>query len=437
VFKVTKNTIKSYISSNIEGKKPSKSTLFTHRSGLQNSDSFDSIKDQQNICFNNAVVFICDRPNFFFLRFSIALRKKNVSTFLITRWGVDSNHKEYFDNVILYDIFSDLEIISEWSPKLIYVQSWIGWNFLPCYIYFIAKCEVICNTNDLTSILFDDLSDLKLLGLSENDIEIDVACERFIFNKFKLVTCPYVESAVFRAKDYFLLKKNTNVITFPCYPSEEFFFNKSQLSHDRISLVYLGGIPADDKPDDLFADAKMQIVSNDILRMNFNLSILGNPQSKVGTHMNEYSNKYEYLSLLSKNYNNFIFDTGVFPWHFRTGINNYSFALLLVRVDKTTMSRFHNGTILASKMFTYIELSLPIIVYEECTEASKFVKKHGIGISISISETDRLYEIIKGRISEYDKFLYNIYKYRKNNSMEVMVDNLNDKNNNLFYGGRK
>ena len=90
--------------------------------------------------------------------------------------------------------------------------------------------------------------------------------------------------------------------------------------------------------------------------------------------------------------------------------------------DRGTSLEEHNQTRLPTKVFTYLEAGLPILISEEFQYVAMLVKEYEIGIVISRKDLDNLHEII----NSYDigKLRDNVKKARKELSMDKHIGRL-------------
>jgi len=299
--RVSRKEIEHYISTHVDGVKPFAQELRTYRRALRvyATRSWPQLRD--------AIVFISDRPNYFFTRVSIALRRKGLRTALITRWGVEQKQKSFFDYIVVYNSVLDLRRLLGAVNCIFYVQSWIGWAFLPVYVkLLVGNQKVICNVNDLTTILLKNEEDYPLLGLSKEDFELDSLCTSIILKEFPLVTLTAYNQKIAEQLG------GRHIVSFPCYPCPAFFASKSKKLSKPVRLVFVGGIPPDKKPDKVFRDAKLHDVVDDLLKGPFPLTILNNPQLLRGRGI---ESRYPHFVRLASDNHRFNFRIGLVSPH--------------------------------------------------------------------------------------------------------------------------
>jgi len=407
---VTKEDIEHYISNCIDEVKPSVSELNVYRNALQvrTSQSWPELRD--------AIIFVSDRPNYFFTRVSISMRGKGFKTILVTRWGVEPEQNAFFDHIVVYDSVLELRHLSNAVNCIFYVQSWIGWNFLPVYVKLLVSGQkVICNVNDLVGILLDNAEDYPLLNLSEEDIELDNICTSIILQEFPLVTLTTYNQEIGERLG------GGNIVSFPCYPIPSFFAIKSQQLSKPIRLVFVGGIPPDNKPDRVFRDAKLRDVVDNLLQGPFYVTILNNPQLLRGGGI---KSRYPYFTTLASHNQRFRFETGFPPWRLKDHARYFDYGLMLYSFSNVGISKLHYQNVLPTKFFTYMEMGIPVIVSDDMTAVSRIVHENELGLVISRRDLKDLDMILDDSRAEYGRFINNIKAYRQRLNMDIMIDNL-------------
>lgn len=418
------NEIETFIANHIDGVKPPISDLDYYRRAI-GADYFRYRINSAGVnnILRDAIIFVSDRPNYFFLRVSLSLRKKGIKTILLSRWGVEKEQESFFDYVILYDSILDLRNLDRCVNCIIYVQAWVGWNFLPVYIKLITGQKVACNINDLTNLLFDNQKHLSLIGLSKDEIDIDILCEKYILENIPFVSLPYNLRILDGISSDLKKRIGKNIFYFPCYPIPSFFYqSKRRELLDPIHLLFVGGIPPDHKPDQVFRDAKIHDIVDDLLQGPFFLTILNNPQLSI--NKKNIKEQYPHFTELAEYNKKFEFKNGFPPWRLKDYSKEYHYGLMLYSFDEILISKIHYQTIVPTKFFTYLEMNIPVIVIDEMIALSSIVKENGIGVVISRNEIKNLYKMLINIKSKYNMFIDNINTYRQKYNMDKMIDQI-------------
>ncbi len=413
--------IENFIATHIEGVKPSVAELQHYRSAIGADHIRWRINSPQAASLlQRAVVFISDRPNYFFLRVSLALRKIGIKTICLSRWGVEKQQESFFDHILLYDKISDLKSLQQCQDCMLYVQSWVGWNFLPVYVQFLTGQRVACNINDLLHLLFDAPENGSLIGLSPEEIEMDIRCERYILENFSFVTVPYNLTSLNTIDAGLRDRLGHQLVYSPCYPAPSFFAKREQTEKSMpIHLVFIGGIPPDHKPDAVFGDAKLHDVVDELLQSPFHVTIFNNPQLSKSRKTIEAL--YPHFTQLSGKNSHFEFRDGYPPWELHRYMAAFHYGLMVYGFENLSVSRRHFRNIVPTKFFTYMELGIPVIVVDEMQAVSDIVRQHHLGVVISKKEISSLYQKLMELIGQYDLFVQSVEAYRRQYGMDKMV----------------
>ena len=423
--KVNISTIESYIEKYIQNKKPSNLILNKYRKSIGiNKNSFFlgklGVEKKIKKC---DIIFIADRPNYFFSRVALALKKKGFRTCMISRWGVSKHEGNFFNLIVLYDKFTDLKILRKNKKSKIYVQTWPGYNFLPTYIHLIVNRDIACNINDLTYTLFKNKKNLKLIGLKNREANFDIECEKYILKNINFVTSFYIDNRIFYKYGTSVIKRlKKNISFFPCYPTKEFFYNKNRIcSNNKLSFFYSGGLPAKNKPDKIFKDAKLAGTIDKILYQDYYLTIFNNPQLFILDNKKMYKKKYSYLINQTKKNAKLTYKTGFFPWDMKKHTQKFNFALFPFYFNKMHTRIQTEGSIM-TKVYTYLEQCLPMVVTYKQRSVYNFVKSNKLGITIkNEDELNNFDQVILNNLNKYKYFIQNIKKFRNKYSMDIMT----------------
>jgi len=417
-------TIETFIARHIEGIKPHPADLAYYRKavGADKVSHHINSPETENL-LADSILFVSDRPNYFFLRLSLSFQKKKYKTILLTRWGVEAKQKMFFDHIVLYDNFFDLKKLKTCNTRMIYIQSWVGWSFLPVYIRCITRKNVACNVNDLIHLLFNTKEHGMLIGLSREESKMDMLCEKIILEEFDIVTMPYRLQSVARISSKLHSRFEKNIFYFPCYPSPAFFSSGKNADIGKpVHLLFIGGIPPDHKPDSVFRDAKLHAIMHDLLQLSFRITLFNNPQlSRTRKKLKE---QYPYFTKLSEENNRFEFRNGYPPWQLSDHMGRFHYGLMIYCFDGLLISPDHYRNIVPTKFFTYMELGIPVVAVDEMAAVSEIIRENDIGIVVSQDEIKRLNHVLAECKTRYKTMIENIRIYRNENSLDKKLDKL-------------
>ena len=119
----------------------------------------------------------------------------------------------------------------------------------------------------------------------------------------------------------------------------------------------------------------------------------------------------------------FALKSGLPPDKFANAINHHDFGLNMIAVDTQKLANKKTQFLsVGTKIFTYLEAGLPVIVNREWTHTSDLIEENGLGISLHSYEIDRLSEAIAA--FDYDQAVENIKKYNTDNNLYDRIENL-------------
>ncbi|EKE05877.1 MAG: hypothetical protein ACD_19C00170G0001 [uncultured bacterium] len=121
---------------------------------------------------------------------------------------------------------------------------------------------------------------------------------------------------------------------------------------------------------------------------------------------------------------------GCGPWELKQYAGKFHFGFIIYDYDNQLLiSKNHYENFIPTKMFTYVEMGLPLIVIDKLKAAADFVKKYGIGIVVSKNELKNIEGLLDVSQESYDELCLNIQTCRHKINMDTMINELGF----LFY----
>ena len=416
--KIEIKDIDFFISNFIDDIKPSLTNLEKYRKFASKNNKYlklESLSDFKQINQYD-YYFISDRPNYFFTRMALCLKKIGYKTCFISRWGPFDYEKKFFNKIYIFDKYDTIPKLKFLKNKTIFIQQWPGFNFIASYIHLILskKNKLICNINDLTLITYKNKDNYIKIGLNKKELELDIKFEKYNLNNFKLITHFYNKDFVFKKFGNKVLKKiNKQIVFFPCYPTKIFFsYKKRHLNLNKINLVYIGNSPKKNAKANF--DTLLYKTLDHITLNKIYLTYLNNPQ--------RYFEKNEYvLTEIAKKNKYFKFKKGYLPWELKNKTISFNFGIMPFYFSKNYSNEQMEA--ISTKIFTYVEQGLPIIATNKMPSISDFIEKNKLGIVLKNNyEITNLKKIIKKY--DYNILINNIQNYRNRNSMEKKIDEI-------------
>ena len=144
-------------------------------------------------------------------------------------------------------------------------------------------------------------------------------------------------------------------------------------------------------------------------------------------YVNQYAREtfweeHSRYSDMAKEYPGFEFLPGV-PFHeLPKTMNNFHYGLIYDNYFLSSYDPVAYKYNMSTKVFSYLEAGLPVLVYEEMEYVARFVTEHGIGVVYCLNRMDQL-ESLLARV-DYEVLTENVRAYRDNNHLVARAQEL-------------
>ena len=370
----------------------------------------DRANKQKTVCF------ITRRCFFVVKKMARELRKKGYFCVLITIEDLvnQDDYKDSFD-IILGGIDNYLFlscILNSMDIDLYYTQCMM-WDYGLAKVINTHKndAKIACEFYDITGI-YAATDKLKLLW-SSNQVDADLYYEDFIFDTADLVLSRFSQEII---DEYRQQSVDKHVEVQPTISKEKL---AKKVSCEVISkptrLVYLGNlIPRNEHhPQSLFPLWGMPEAWQLLLEQKFEIHVYNSPFR----NLNE-SGMAPIIDL-SKTFTNLHFYEGLPHEEIIDEITQYDFGINLSVVD---FDKNQNADLLwrgamGTKIFTYLEGGLPVLVNKEFESMSSFISANNLGCPISSNEISNFSKTLS-RI-DYKKIRSNVAQFNEQNTFEL------------------
>jgi len=374
------------------------------------------------------VLFVADRPFFMILREAIHLRDRGFRVFLFVVDPIPEmlmpSFDRFFDGVLDARGNAPLfvKILKALTPDIFHVQC-LMWNYFlgRLVIENKKKAKVVCEFYDITSIYADRETLIKNWSLET--VDFDFHMEKYILHHADGVIVRFPEWVMEEWKERH--GALPEVLEFQSYPSPKFIqYSDKKLSDDDgiIRIVYTGGlIPVNVKHSPvLFPEIGMAKGFEMLLRQGLEIDVLNVPHHSLEKSLNEYAA----YSNLARQFPNFRLLEGVPPENLSASISHYDFGALLFHFDPVVseVSETQRKGVIATKIFSYLEAGLPVLVNAEYENMASFVNEHGIGIAVHTNELPIISKIIAD--FDYPGAVARIKAFNEKNGMDKRIEML-------------
>ncbi len=404
--------------------------FFNHIERAVTSDYFNAFKDAVNgkEPGKRTVVFVAHSPYFLILRESMYLRKNGFRTYLISTWEfVDELldvFRNNFDGVITTHGSLNItqRLITRLKPDIFHVQ---------CCMWFTAlgriaienrgSAKVTCEFYDITSI-YADRREL-LTNWEKETIDFEMAMENYIVKNSDGIITRFPEWAIDELRE----RNNSTVphVRMQAYPCEEFIsYSDRKLSEGEKSIrtVFAGGlVPTNERhPANLFPESGTPLAYRTILEQDIGIDVFQILHSEIKEGEHGYN---DYIRL-AEEFPNFRLLTGVSPDKLAESLSVYNFGILLFdyNMETSRISETQRRSVVATKIFSYLEAGIPVLVNAEYEEMAHIVSNHGLGLALHSSEITVLREKIES--CDYSALVESVKRFNQEQSMEKMISRL-------------
>jgi len=378
------------------------------------------------------VIFVAQKVYFNQMKMSIALRDSGYTTVAIVfDEDMIAHQKNSFDRLIYTDLSNFLLYINKvQKPLLLHTQGWLFRYHIPVLIniYKSKYCRQIVEIMDSQAFYLPDSALNQALGAmqlawGDNALEnhkLQSICEAYIIE--------YADGVIFNGNDGYresllgdcVNKQKNNRLSFPSWPLRN-FFSSSCVTNFEIKLVFIGGIPplTQNRPHELFGDAQLLTVVEKLISKGCYLDIYNNP---LIAHEEDYPVVYKKFFELSSIYKNFNFYLGDYPHLISQKIANYDYGLMIYDFDGICTGDLHFKYLIPTKLFSYLEAGLPVLVSSRFEAVCEIVLKYKIGVVIN--DIDCISDIIEKL--NIDELKENVLKAREEIQMHSNIHRLID-----------
>ena len=325
----------------------------------------------------------------------------------------------YFDHLVVAKAYATvlLFISRKITADIIHFDVGVGPGMPVAQLIQQSDIPVIVRYLDIKELVFFNNEQAWLTHTGEKLYELEKKAAEVIFTKSAGIVYKDSPRAVDFLENHYHHKPRK--LYFPTYPSGSFSpendeVQKLSSSDGALHLVYCGL---------LFNGA------NDKLRRFFQ-SILTAAEILAGQsiHLTAYNgldhdgDGYEEYTQLDRKLDFFHYRCAERPDQIPRTLSRYDFAYFCFDQELNPDSTIYKQTTFGSKIFTYLEAGLPIIISEETGFMASFVVENDIGISVSWCNLKNLRKIIEH--TDWDRIRRSIQKKRQSWRMEAQINHL-------------
>jgi len=377
------------------------------------------------------ILFVCRHPTHDFLKASDLFRQKGgyKTALLMLHPTLRPVMEEHFDAVWVYPTFYDLcAVLTLLNPWLIHAQGSSSFYPFPVLAKTMTNAPVVSQVMDVPSLIKPTKKHYEDRG-GTSELVLDKFLESYPYSYTDGVTIfnyPTSATEQLRAR----LSAPAPTIEFHNYPSKQDCIHpkKRQLSDDGIHIVYAGVVEPSTLPKAHFGDLQFHRLIQIITSQGLHFHLYPSPQydpSSLRKYLREYVE-------MDANNPLFHYHDPVPPGRTAKELSQYHYASLMYTLEDIQefdfVHLYKEAGGFGSKVFTYIEAGLPIIVNSYASGSARMVREYENGLVIEENQLNQLSDILASQ--DYDELTDGVARVQESLSLEnqaVRLQNLYEK----------
>ena len=355
------------------------------------------------------ILFLSYYPHPTLVKKSIILRKsgKYYTTFIGCCIREDNTPYEFFDEVYEVEDYKEcIELMSTCMASVVHalIHHWI-FGFIAHYAKRKNGSRMVIEIND------------SMLFVQKSSATLECRAEAWLLRNADVFVHRMPGEAVQEMRDEWGLKVPD--FQMQCLPLGELFCSsESERNNGPLRIVFAGGVmPPEIAVERGHEGHLFNPVIRSICEANCKLVFFVNQNAR-----NMYWEEHELYFDLQKIYENFSYKTGV-PFNILPDtIKNYDVALYYENSPASSYNPKHFKYNMATKIFSYIEAGLPLMVPWSSEMIANMCKQHGIGIMYDIKDIENSFKNIDR--GELDRCRKNIDLFRNRYEISKMLPTL-------------
>jgi hypothetical protein len=388
---------------------------------LQKSDKLNAIANHFNRLWAEhpekiKILYLVYYPLPNVIRQSLALRK--TGRFITALVGIcireELRVENYFDLHVECNSLLDLaNLLPLLKPDIIQVVT--GPSMIPCLAVLFSDAPVVIEVYDSMIFYWENFTELA-----------EYQMEKFSLKHARGALHKYPRAGHFQLIDHFNLK--IPLLQFHAYVTDEFTVEKmpGDPRFDQPKLLITGGVIPPQRAKELGHTSYLLCgMIREVTRQGLLLTIYANQNAK---DMRWHRQK-EYFDIQKEN-PLFGFRCGVPVDRIPLAGKNYHFAFFYDNVELSRYAPIHFETAFATKLFSYIEMGIPILIYPELKYLYDIVEKYRIGIEYDTRNLSELKRLILS--CDYQKLEKNVVRFREFANIKNFISTLEAFHSNIL-----
>jgi glycosyltransferase involved in cell wall biosynthesis len=349
------------------------------------------------------IVFVVRHPTHDFIKASDFLRREGgyKTAILMFHPTLRPVMEEHFDEVWVYPSLYDLcSVLIQIQPWLIHAQGSSSFYPFPALAKTMSDSPVISQVMDVPSNAKPTAQHYADRG-GMSEYTLDTLLQNYPYAHTEGVTLFNYQISI---TDRMIngVSNPAPVIEFHNYPAKiDCVSPKNRsLKNDGTHIVYAGTVEPSSLPRKHYADLQFHNLIKKITDQGLHFHIYPSPQYEAAG-LRDYLREYVEIDQANPFYH---YHDPVPPGRTAEELSQYHYASLMYTledIDEYDFVRmYQEAGGIGSKVFTYLEAGLPLIVNNHSTEPARLVEQYKNGLVIQESQLDQLSEVLASQ--DYD-----------------------------------
>jgi|GEM_PF-1553984 len=373
------------------------------------------------------IVFLANRAYLPILREAMYLKRTGHRVFLAGLAPFPPTVREVFERTFDATVCTFAHrgllraLLTRLTPDIFHVQCMM-WHYLLARLAIDHRggAAVVCDFYDVTSVFAE--REVLASRWPTDMVDLDLAMERHILHNADAVLHRFTPQVIEEWRQrHGAMPPEIEMQPYPCAEFIAYTETKHSQADGVLRFVYAGGIVPrdDDHSPDMFSFYHQIESIRLLLDQGYAVDILHDPLRPFGD-LAEYADYHA----LARDFPRFRFLPGQSPERVTSTLAGYDFGLVLTLIDRSVLrtSGRQITDITTTKLFTYFEAGLPVVVNAEFEAMARRVVDNGLGIAIHSSEIGEIAERLQS--FDYAEAVANIRRYNEDHGMHREIGRL-------------
>ncbi len=323
------------------------------------------------------------------------------------------------------------ELATRVHADIFHIQCWMwGYHIARHIIDCAGDTPCVCEFYDVTSALLPRDKLYELMASRPDPVgmvDFDLAMEACLFRKADGIVHRLSGDLIAGLQSRY--RSLAPTLYFPPWPTTAFCaFSENRLSDEtgRHHVVYAGAVHPDSTDPALSSIGNLSETIGKLLSQGVAVDLYLDPHRSIFESRDDYASWFQ----LDDAYDIFRMFEGVPPQELPNVLSRYDYGLLALEIHPDALNNLANvldGAI-GTKVFSYLEAGLPVLVDCNAKFVAGFLKEYGVGLPVYKDDLKDLAAFF----STADKagLQANVRRFCSENSMEARIGELED-----FYTG--